>query len=1166
MAYFDEFEYQQATQKYLQWQDQLLQEEIANCEKKKYSKKSMKIEHRREWRNSAAKALLFFRGDFVIHETRTQSYAIGRVQSLHVDEQGRPYVLIEQYTQEQDYNKIIQPVEPHYLQKVAPIALPGWLDDIRRVIEENLGKKNEYEWTWINNNFKWLNNLQCWIFVLESARDSRWQRQCWGSSTLWGSQNQTNIAEISLTCDSQEFQSIPMCEHSNGEKLKPKLSQGLLPASPFPALDIDWEVVIAEIASRQSSKLFQSCDQNLPLLKMFRDYYPARAHQVTAKDPIFIGSSKDFGRAGIMLNGAYYPAESLPRPSLESGYSWLPAPSALSSPPSSQHNPPGLSRLEGHLRKCNVLEKGECLNPEFIEACYNMPLGWTDPSVQSPATALIESAELRWETLSIGELPSLRSKESSISIPSDVTNPDNGSCVAEKKKTSGLSISFGYTCDRLLANKKTVTRRIWKEKYAKRFIKAYQEGKQIRAIDKDFRYGGKIVGWLTLTKEPRKGWTHEITENDCVKEGYPELSPSQFRDKFFRNSKDWSMPVWILEFEFEANEQPIEESESLPLDLSDLPLFQFTQRNITVSQAQEAVDTPITQSDTLVTQNLDVLDLQIDEELDDAFTDLAIQESDEGGGDYYAPSPSDSVYNGLMWLMTAGGAINPAKTDDSETPVAETNLEIKESVPVPAKSRLQNYIETLGNIGDLYATPGSRPWAVAIKSDETYEEFSQSSQPFGLGELPAEQPVAKQLTLDLGFSEDNDDSAWDKDCWRTPNNTKQPILDLVAEALGGTIGLDPTADNMHRVPAQRHFTKADNCLIQNWISPARTVFMNMPYSNPAPFLEKLVEQIERGNVREAIVLMPSASLQGIACSELIQRMAIGTCMWNKSRIAFLDKDGVPKKGADFVCSFVYFGDNWERFARVFRPWGLVFRLETKEPAVLPVEVLPPESRITDFTESWAAMDLAESLKDANLTESWGIADWQDDWPESHHLTGNLPDQILRDAIDVTATLVENENYAEPCNTGTLSNDPTEDALAESQLTNIAVLNSPQQELTEAKGTDCQDIAFAQSSSASDFIIGATVPFRKKRHALPDKGSGSLQKHIANASRSQGGNPYWLYKCTYIDKETGKQKRRTRYVSKSKYSRVHAMIEERRSCYEILKYLGTPKKKFSKQVA
>ena len=183
--------------------------------------------------------------------------------------------------------------------------------------------------------------------------------------------------------------------------------------------------------------------------------------------------------------------------------------------------------------------------------------------------------------------------------------------------------------------------------------------------------------------------------------------------------------------------------------------------------------------------------------------------------------------------------------------------------------------------------------------------------------------TAQQLTLPIPeLSEEfSQVSSWTKDCWRTPNNQEQPILDLVAKALGGTIGLDPTADDRHKVPAQRYFTKADNCLIQDdWSSPAGTVFMNPPFSNPLPFLEKLVNAIDRGQVKEAIVLLPVNCINNIGTGELIQRHARAYCHW-RSRIAFLDELGNPQKKSNFDCALIYFGDRPIRFTNCFYNYG-----------------------------------------------------------------------------------------------------------------------------------------------------------------------------------------------------------------------------------------------------
>jgi len=183
--------------------------------------------------------------------------------------------------------------------------------------------------------------------------------------------------------------------------------------------------------------------------------------------------------------------------------------------------------------------------------------------------------------------------------------------------------------------------------------------------------------------------------------------------------------------------------------------------------------------------------------------------------------------------------------------------------------------------------------------------------------------TAEQLTLPIAeMSEEfSQVMKWTKDCWRTPNNKEQPILDLVAKALGGTIGLDPTADDQLLVPAQRYFTKTDNCLIQDdWSSPAGTVFMNPPFSNPLPFLEKLVDAIGQGQVIEAIVLLPVNCINNIGTGKLIQRHARAYCHW-RSRIAFLDEFGNPQKKTDFDCALIYFGSRPIKFTNCFYNYG-----------------------------------------------------------------------------------------------------------------------------------------------------------------------------------------------------------------------------------------------------
>ncbi|HLO52510.1 MAG TPA: DNA N-6-adenine-methyltransferase [Kamptonema sp.] len=159
----------------------------------------------------------------------------------------------------------------------------------------------------------------------------------------------------------------------------------------------------------------------------------------------------------------------------------------------------------------------------------------------------------------------------------------------------------------------------------------------------------------------------------------------------------------------------------------------------------------------------------------------------------------------------------------------------------------------------------------------------------------------------------------DPDCWRTPDTVEQPILFLVKTALGGVITLDPAADDAKSVPALKHFTKEDDGLSQDWEG---YVFLNPPFSDPLPWVKKLCFMRGRGDVKGAIALLKAGCINNQGTGELISKYASAICNW-RGRIAFLNEDGEPVKGADFDCVLVYFGREPQKFSEVFQPWGTV---------------------------------------------------------------------------------------------------------------------------------------------------------------------------------------------------------------------------------------------------
>jgi hypothetical protein len=116
-------------------------------------------------------------------------------------------------------------------------------------------------------------------------------------------------------------------------------------------------------------------------------------------------------------------------------------------------------------------------------------------------------------------------------------------------------ISFGQTLQQLYQGK-TCTRRVWSDRTVKTFINYYEQGIKVPAYNKDLRYGGEIIGWLTLTEKPYQHELINMTQADLKAEGFPDYTFDQFINEFFEGT---NQTVWVIYFEFSPNE-PSQES------------------------------------------------------------------------------------------------------------------------------------------------------------------------------------------------------------------------------------------------------------------------------------------------------------------------------------------------------------------------------------------------------------------------------------------------------------------------------------------------------------------------------------------------------------------------------------------------------------------------------
>ncbi|HEU5375521.1 MAG TPA: DNA N-6-adenine-methyltransferase [Ktedonobacteraceae bacterium] len=154
--------------------------------------------------------------------------------------------------------------------------------------------------------------------------------------------------------------------------------------------------------------------------------------------------------------------------------------------------------------------------------------------------------------------------------------------------------------------------------------------------------------------------------------------------------------------------------------------------------------------------------------------------------------------------------------------------------------------------------------------------------------------------------------------WFTP-----PSIIRAAKEVMGEINLDPAscvAANAF-VQAERFYSKEDNGLLLPWFG---NVWLNPPFgrtqqgrgSNLAHFTIKLNSEYQSGNVKQAILLIPTNT----ATSWFVPLWDYPIC-FPRRRIRFLQPDGQVGQGMSFPTCLVYLGRRASRFAEVFSRFG-----------------------------------------------------------------------------------------------------------------------------------------------------------------------------------------------------------------------------------------------------
>ena len=166
----------------------------------------------------------------------------------------------------------------------------------------------------------------------------------------------------------------------------------------------------------------------------------------------------------------------------------------------------------------------------------------------------------------------------------------------------------------------------------------------------------------------------------------------------------------------------------------------------------------------------------------------------------------------------------------------------------------------------------------------------------------------------------------DSDDWHTPSR----YIEAARQVLG-RIDVDPfsSATANRTVKAGRFLTIEDNALHQrHWMPGPATAWMNPPYGRGVidAAVTRFLTELPR--LTAAITLVNNAT-ETVWCQALLEKCQ-AFCL-PAHRISFVSPDNKAVSGNPRGQVFFYFGDDPDRFAAVFRVFGMVSTVIARPP-------------------------------------------------------------------------------------------------------------------------------------------------------------------------------------------------------------------------------------------
>lgn len=152
--------------------------------------------------------------------------------------------------------------------------------------------------------------------------------------------------------------------------------------------------------------------------------------------------------------------------------------------------------------------------------------------------------------------------------------------------------------------------------------------------------------------------------------------------------------------------------------------------------------------------------------------------------------------------------------------------------------------------------------------------------------------------------------------------TPEYIIDAARSVLGH-IDLDPASCERAQtvVQADVYYNKSENGLDKVW---GGNVWINPPFSEPKPFVFKLIEEYEAGNVKSAIILTNNSTETQWGQALLLRYPVcfVGASTGRRSRISFWkETPDKPEPSNRYSQMIFYIGKDTQKFFDVFSQFG-----------------------------------------------------------------------------------------------------------------------------------------------------------------------------------------------------------------------------------------------------